>query len=163
MDHNETLFETGYWGKSAAGTLLYDAKTQKIGLGLRSDQVLEPGTIGTFGGAVDGADSVEETVSNEIMEEIGYFYPVNLVKLPVFRDEGFEYHNFICRINPDVWEPILNYENDEIVWMTTSELKDYPGERLHPGMRWLTNQPEFWSTLAKFEAKYNHETSTPSP
>jgi 8-oxo-dGTP pyrophosphatase MutT (NUDIX family) len=161
MDHTETLNETGYWGKRAAGTILYDAKNRKIGLGKRSDAVLEPGTLGTFGGAVDGSDSIEETVANELMEEIGYFYPTKLTALPVFKDDSFEYHNFICRVNPQVWDPLLNYENDEIVWMDLKDLKSIPKDSLHPGMQWLMDQPKFWSTLSAFEARYQYESSGP--
>lgn len=140
-----------YWGSEAAGVILFDPESRKFGLGLRSAQVDQPETLGSFGGAMEPGDSVLETVQNEVMEELGYFMPPELEALPCFEDSGagFRYHNHIMTIDPQYFDPSLNWENDAIVWLSYTELKNQPKEDLHFGVHWLLGQDQTHKTMKR--------------
>jgi len=146
-----------YWGNEAAGVILFDVASKKFGLGRRSSMVNEPGTLGSFGGAIENGDSPTETIENELMEEIGYFYPAELRELPVFEDteHGFRYHNFIAAINMSEFKPVMNWENDGIEWFSFSTLKNSPPGDLHFGVRWLLDQESTFSAMKQIIKKHS--------
>lgn len=56
LSHGDALRTTGFWGEQAAGCIIAARDTRRILLPKRSDQVLQPHTWGTWGGAVDEDD-----------------------------------------------------------------------------------------------------------
>lgn len=138
-----------YWGNEAAGAILFDPASKKFGLARRSAMVNEPGLLGTFGGAMESGDSVQETLDNELMEEIGYFYPADARPLPVFEDKenDFRYHNFVVNLDMSSFDPVLNWENDAIEWYTYAELNSLEASEAHFGLAWLLEQKGTHSAL----------------
>ena len=137
-DHSrDALDRTGYWGTSAAGAILFSPNRSKFGLGRRSAEVLEPETLGSFGGAMEPGDSVDETIANELMEEIGYFMPSENLPLASFVDVDFCYHNHIAVIREAGFEPVFNWENTGIEWYTLDELLALPADDLHFGIQFV--------------------------
>jgi 8-oxo-dGTP pyrophosphatase MutT (NUDIX family) len=141
-----------YWGSKGAGAIIYSTVEQKFLFGLRSDGVMEPGTVGVFGGRIEEGDSVRETVENEIMEETGYFYPPSkLIPLVVYRDNNFEYFNHIAIIDQD-FEPELNWEHDGLMWMSLDQVMAMQPDERHYGLNVVLSDPESLKRLQMVEA-----------
>ena len=130
----EAQDETGYWGKQAAGALIYARDTDKWLVIQRSDEVPEPGTWGTVGGACDGKEKPEETVRREIAEEVGYDGPLDLEKVYVYKDDGFRYHNHVGIVDEE-FEPDCDSETADAKWV---EFGDWP-KPVHFGLKELLN------------------------
>ena len=94
-EHQETLEQTGYWGKRAGGVLMVCVITKRILLAQRSAHVEQPLTWGTIGGAIDEGEKIPDAVTRELREETKYRGRFKLLPAYVFKDKGFEYHNFI--------------------------------------------------------------------
>jgi ADP-ribose pyrophosphatase YjhB (NUDIX family) len=92
--------------------------------------VEQPGTWGTWGGAIDEQEDPADAVKREVQEEAGYSGPLRLIPLRVFRHpSGFRYHNFLALV-PQEFEPQLNWETQGSRWF---EPGHWP-QPLHPGM-----------------------------
>jgi len=130
------LFETIYWGTCAAGIVPFCKTTKRFLIGLRSAYVYEPNTWGGFGGKLDtdevNEEIIEETAIRELEEETRYDGDIHLIKGYVFKDEDFEYHNYIGIVDEE-FSPKLNWENDKAVWMTYQDLLEL--EPKHPGLK----------------------------
>lgn len=131
-EHRPILEKTGYFGRRGAGAIIMARSTGRVAIGLRSQEVLESGTWGTFGGAIPSGVGVEESVRREIEEECGATQIDELIPLFVFEDEnvGFRYDNFLAVV-PDEFEPRLNWEHEEIRWF---DVGDWP-DLLHFGLK----------------------------
>jgi 8-oxo-dGTP pyrophosphatase MutT (NUDIX family) len=130
-DHAQALDETGFWGSQGAGAVIFCVATGRLLLPLRSQSVQEPGTWGTWGGAMDEGHTPEQTVAKEIWEEAGYAGRMQLIPLMVFEapNSSFRYHNFLVVV-PQEFEPSLNWETARAEWFP---LDDLP-EPLHFGL-----------------------------
>lgn len=103
--------------------------------GLRSFYVLEPGTWGTMGGAIDQGETPVDTVTRECFEEAGYTGKLDLRPMVIFsHPSGFRYSNFIAVVD-DEFEPELNHETQCVQWF---DLGEAPSP-LHPGLEFLLN------------------------
>lgn len=135
--HSASFHRTGFWGAfGGAGGIFLACDTGRLLLTRRSHRVLQPGTWGTVGGALDHGESPEEAVIRETREELG-IHPQHedLHLCYIFRDERtqFTYHNFAV-IVPEEFQPELNWEASEHAWV---EFGSWP-EPLHFGMlHWL--------------------------
>lgn len=144
--------ERQYWGKEGAGAILYSTVEKKFLFGLRSDDVMEPGTIGVFGGRIESGDSVKETLENEIMEETGYFYPPSrVIPLKVYEDGDFRYHNHIAIIDQE-FIPMENWEHDRLMWMSLQEVMALPPGDRHFGLNEILSDPESLKRLQLVES-----------
>lgn len=150
-----------YWGEQAAGAIIFSMTMNKFLLGVRSPDVNEPGTLGTFGGAVENGDSIEETVDNELMEELGFYIPLVKRALPQYTDENFTYHNFVAITyeKPENITIELNWENSDIKWLSLNELLEYNKDELHFGLKKLLENSEAIKVLSLLEkgAKKNQK------
>lgn len=101
--HAEARDATGFWGRQAAGCLVFAQETGRWLIAHRSLEVMEPGTWGTWGGAIDPHEEPLDAVLRELQEESGLLGSAILEAVPsfVFRHaSGFQYHN--GRVVPDL-------------------------------------------------------------
>lgn len=137
-EHGQALEETGFWGRAGAGSIVMAKETGRLLLPLRSDEVLEPGTWGTWGGAIDPNEDPQSAARRELQEEAGFTGELELVPLLVFKatDSGgqvtFRYHNFLAIVDSE-FEPKLNWEAAEFRWVEPAKLP----RPLHPGLQAL--------------------------
>jgi 8-oxo-dGTP pyrophosphatase MutT (NUDIX family) len=152
-EHQDALDETGHWGRAAAGAIIFSPERGKFCLALRSNEVLEPGTLGSIGGAIDGGNSIEETLENEFSEEIGYVMPLTLRTLSPYKNGSFTYHNFVAIIDDKYFKPELNHEVDELVWLTLGEIQEKEGIPgvLHYGIVAIINDESSLQILRAIE------------
>ena len=135
-EHSAALTKTGFWGKRGAGVIFLAKDTGRYLLALRSDEVQEPNTWGTWGGAIDSNEESEKAAHREATEETGYNGPIELKFLWQFKHSasGFTYDNYLA-IVPEEFEPDLNWESDNFEWF---EKGKWP-RRQHPGLKALIN------------------------
>lgn len=116
--HAEALAETGFWGRRGAGCVVYARSTGRFLVARRSAYVLEPGTWGTWGGAVAAGDDPASSAARELAEETGFRGDADMALAHVFEDHasGFRYWNFVAAVD-DEFEPELNWENDGFLWV----------------------------------------------
>lgn len=127
--HFRALAETGYWGRRAAGAILYARDTGRFGFALRSRFVEQPLTFGTIGGAIDPRETSRHAVRRELFEELGLLAPPQLVFLDEYRDGEFSYTTYLAII-PHEFAPDLDWESSGFVWVDYGE---WP-QPLHPGL-----------------------------
>ena len=137
--HAASFRRTGFWGAfGGAGAIFLARTTGRLLLARRSSRVLQPGTWGTVGGALDHGESPEEAVIRETREELGIqVQPEDLRLCYTFRDEKtqFIYYNYTALLAEE-FEPVLNWEVSDYAWV---EFGRWP-EPLHFGMQmWLQN------------------------
>jgi 8-oxo-dGTP pyrophosphatase MutT (NUDIX family) len=135
--HSESFHRTGFWGAfGGAGGIFLARDTGRLLLARRSSRVLQPGTWGTVGGALDHGESPEEAVIRETREELGIHpRPEDLHLCHIFRDEPtrFVYYNYTVLVTEE-FQPELNWEVSEHAWV---EFGSWP-DPLHFGMlHWL--------------------------
>ena len=128
--HSDALRRTGFWGNQGAGCIFLAKSTGRILLQHRSRAVQEPGTWGTFGGAIDAGEEPEEAVRREVHEETGYTGSFELVPLAVFTSGSFRYSNFLAIVE-DEFEPEHGWEAQGHGWFAYG---DWPAP-LHFGLR----------------------------
>lgn len=128
--HAAALKATGYWGNAGAGCLIMAMDTGRILIPLRSEWVQEPGTWGTWGGAIDGDEDPKTACMREVEEEAGYDGPVrDMIHLYRFEDNGFRYDTFLAIVDSE-FEPQLNWETERAEWV---EVGQWPSP-LHFGL-----------------------------
>jgi 8-oxo-dGTP pyrophosphatase MutT (NUDIX family) len=133
LAHHEALRTTGFWGAQGAGLLFFARRTRRFLLAHRSEYVQEPGTWGTWGGAIDKGDSPEAAARREASEECGLHSPIlQMVPLLVFQSGTFRYSNFLGIIE-DEFVPELNWESQGFQWCRFGR---WP-RPLHPGLKAL--------------------------
>lgn len=143
-DHINALNNTGFWGKQGAGCIFYSTATNRYLIAHRSNMVEEPGTWGTWGGAMDAGEKPMQTVAREIKEEAGYNGLTDIRYVWTFQHEsGFKYHNYIAIVE-DEFTPILNWETQGYSWVT---LKHLPNP-MHTGLVGLLQRPEFFRIMS---------------
>lgn len=132
IEHQAELEKTGFWGKQGAGCLFYCSATGRYLISHRSRYVLEPGTWGTWGGAIDSSEQPLNACKREVQEETGYHGPAEYRHLWTFKSGNFQYHNFLVTV-PEEFDPTLDWENQGFAWV---EYGDWPSP-LHPGLKAL--------------------------
>jgi 8-oxo-dGTP pyrophosphatase MutT (NUDIX family) len=135
--HSEAKAETGFWGRQGSGCLVYAKETGKYLVQLRSENVLQGGTWGVWGGAVDEGLTPEENALAELVQETGFDAEIELHFLVDFVDEasGFRYRNFLAVVDQE-FDPILNWEGEDACWC---EVGDWP-DPLHFGLEYLLSK-----------------------
>lgn len=145
-----------FWGTAGAGVLPIALSTGRLLIGLRSENVMEGGTWGTWGGAIAGTGEgdmePEEGALREFEEETGWDRDGLVAVEPayVFRARKFAYYNFLL-ILEDEFTPDLNWEADEAEWFALDNLP----EPMHFGLQALLDDAasmeriEHWTSQAK--------------
>jgi 8-oxo-dGTP pyrophosphatase MutT (NUDIX family) len=115
----------------ASGVLFLSIKTKRFLFMMRSDDSYT-NTWATVGGRSEQGESIVESLTREIQEEIG-FLPIVRKTIPidlyVSPDRMFEFHTFICLVDNE-FIPILNDEHSGYAW---SSINNYP-KPLHPAL-----------------------------
>lgn len=140
FEDDEGVFDSGegiFWGKRAAGAMLLAKDTGRLLVPRRSEDVMEPGTWGTVGGAIDNKEDPEKAARREIREELGYRGKVKMYPAYVFQQGTFRYYNFIGVV-PEEFKPRLNWENDAYKWVKLDEMP----KPLHFGLKALLRESE---------------------
>jgi ADP-ribose pyrophosphatase YjhB (NUDIX family) len=103
----------------------------------RSNRVEQPGTWGTWGGAIDAGEDPAQAARRELAEEAGYTGAMRLVPLYVFKHEsGFTYYNFLAIVEQE-FRPKLDWETQGYTWV---EYGAWPSP-LHPGLKAVLSDP----------------------
>jgi 8-oxo-dGTP pyrophosphatase MutT (NUDIX family) len=115
----------------AAGALFLSIRTKRFLFLMRADDTYT-NTWATVGGRSDPGETVIESLSREIREEIGFLPLVRKtipVDLFVSNDSKFEFHTFVCLVDSE-FIPNLNSEHKGYAW---SSIDSYP-KPLHPAL-----------------------------
>ena len=116
---------------TAAGALIISAKTAR-GLFLLRDQDTYSDTWGLVGGQLNRNETLQQGLSREITEEIG-FLPIILKTIPLelfsSPDGHFNYHTFVMIVKNE-FIPELSSEHKGYSWCN---LNNHP-RPLHPGL-----------------------------
>ena len=132
-EHSRALQQTGFWGRRGAGCLILARDTHRICIAHRSQKVEQPGTWGTWGGAIDADEDPAQAAQREVSEEAGYSGPMQMVPLYVFKHRsGFTYYNFLAIVDQE-FEPRLDWETQGYSWVKFGQ---WP-QPLHPGLKAL--------------------------
>ncbi len=135
-EHAHALLKTGFWGSSGAGCLFLALDTRRFLVAHRSPYVEQPGTWGTWGGAIDRGENPLDAVKREIREETGYVGQAAIEPLFVFKKDTFQYYNFLAIVERE-FTPRLDWENQGYIWC---EFGQWP-EPLHFGLKLLLADP----------------------
>lgn len=148
-EHQKALDATGFWGKQAAGCIFLAADTGRLCLAHRSRNVEQPGTWGTWGGAIDEGEDPSRACMREVKEESGYSGPAKMVPLYVFsHDSGFRYYNFLAVVASE-FTPVLDWETQGSKWF---DFGKWP-KPLHPGMVSVLQDPASVKVIKSYAAK----------
>lgn len=156
MAHKKSLSKTGFWGEAGAGCVIISAETGKLLLPLRSEMVREPGTWGTWGGAIDKNESPTDAVMRELSEEAGNVSVKKLIKLHTYRHKsGFKYYNFLAIVNKE-FKPKINNETSKWGWFDIDNLPS----PLHFGLKSIIENDKDIKIIKEY-AKKTNESTTP--
>lgn len=148
-EHQLALQQTGFWGRQGAGCVFMALDTGRLCLAHRSEAVEQPGTWGTWGGAIDSDEDPGQAVRREVAEEAGYQGSLDLIPLLVFsHPSGFRYHNFLALV-PREFQPRLNWETQGWDWFDPG---DWP-KPLHPGVKSLLADRHSLDIIQKYHSK----------
>jgi 8-oxo-dGTP pyrophosphatase MutT (NUDIX family) len=115
----------------AAGALFLSAQTKRFLFLMRADDTYT-NTWSTVGGKTEIGETVIESLSREIQEEIGFLPLVKKtipIDLYVSKDNNFEFHTFVCIVDRE-FIPNLNSEHKGYAW---SGIDSFP-KPLHPAL-----------------------------
>lgn len=119
-----------YWGRQAAGALIFAVDTGRVLLLLRSEEVMEPGLWGIPGGRVEAGEDPRETALVETSEECGDTpgLVVDFAPIDEWRasDGDFVYYTFRASV-PAEFVPTLNWESDDYRWAEPADAARDPG------------------------------------
>jgi 8-oxo-dGTP pyrophosphatase MutT (NUDIX family) len=143
FDHFNMSSLTGFWGRSAAGSILVSKSTGRFCLAHRSSEVNEPNTWGLWGGAMNGQELPEVAARRELVEEAGFKGDLTLIPLSLFQHpSGFRYYNFIALVDKE-FAPKIDWETQGFRWFSPHNPLSWP-QPLHPGLgALLANQDVF--------------------
>ena len=110
----------------AAGILPHSRSTSRVLVARRNQHVSAPNTFSLFGGhREEGEEHPRETAEREFREESGFSGPIQLTH-HVDSEDG-EHRNFVAQTDTE-FEPRLDHESQEAVWMTPKELRSKKSE-----------------------------------
>lgn len=154
--HTAALVETGFWGTQGAGCVFFARSTGRFLIAHRSEAVLQPGTWGTWGGAMDDGESPYAAVTREVREEAGYMGDFDIAPMYVFESGSFRYSNFLVLVD-DEFEPHMNWETQDFRWC---QYGDWPSP-LHFGLEAVLEDGPSCETMREAVSKCGHEPATP--
>lgn len=126
------LCEREYWGSIGAGILPFAKNTTRFLVALRSQDVMEGGTWGIWGGKMDlenGEILPKDAALREFKEETDFNGHIKTIAAYIYNtpDGDFKYYNFIGVLDHE-FKPRLNWESDDYKWLTYEELEKLPNK-----------------------------------
>lgn len=144
------LEKTGFWGAQGAGCIIFANDTKKFLIPHRSAFVEEPGTWGTWGGAIDNGEEPKDAVAREVQEETGYQGSIkDILPLYVFKKDDFKYFNYLVIVETE-FTPVLDWENQGFKWC---DFNDWP-QPIHFGLAGILNDETSYEILKKIQNDY---------
>jgi 8-oxo-dGTP pyrophosphatase MutT (NUDIX family) len=144
-EHEKALDDTGFWGRAGAGCIILAKDTGRLLLPLRSGEVEQPHTWGTWGAAIDEGESPSNAARREVSEETGYHGHFDLEPLFVFKSGAFRYFNYLAIVDNE-FIPRLDWETDEADWF---DLNDLPSP-LHFGLQGVLQDSTSMTKIKKY-------------
>lgn len=139
---------------AAAGILLFN-KNGEVLLSKRSENVNNPGTIGTIGGHLTKGEPPSIGAKREFYEEASYKGPFEKFKILYVqeKDDGFKYYTFLAytdKEDAEEFQPLeaFSHEIEWNKWLNFEEIKDE--ENLHPGLKELFEIDHIVLQIRKF-------------
>ena len=120
--HKDAQRKTGFWGSRGAGFMVVSSSTGRFLIGQRSALVPEPGTWGTWGGAVDRNETPLQGAHREFFEETGLVDSYTTSDLYVYRKGEFTFYNYLAMVDEE-FTPALSKETSQAGWF---QLGDFP-------------------------------------
>lgn len=145
--HSEAYASTGFWGRAAAGSVVMARDTGRLLLAHRSEEVLEPHTWGTWGGAIDPNEDPSQAAKRELVEEACVEQAVTMTPLYVFQKGDFRYYNHLATVDRE-FTPVLNWESQGFLWTEPAEMP----EPRHPGLQALIDDQDSWTQITAASA-----------
>jgi 8-oxo-dGTP pyrophosphatase MutT (NUDIX family) len=146
--HFDALAKTGFFGRAGAGCLFMARDTGRFLLAHRSAHVEQPGTFGSWGGAIDEGENPVEAVKREAREEAGYEGEIHIEPMFVFAKDAFRYYNFLVIVDTE-FKPVLDWETDGFKWC---EFGVWPSP-LHFGLLSLFKDAASVALMQKYAAE----------
>lgn len=142
--HKRALDETGYWGRRGAGCVVQCASTGRLLMPLRSENVQEPNTWGTWGGAIDDGESPKSAALRELREESLYSGEIlSMEKLYVYVDGAFTYTTFLVKVPVEFSSRFADGETQKAKWIALDNMP----KNLHNGMRAILGDSKAYKML----------------
>ena len=152
-EHRDALKQTGFWGRQGAGCIFLALDTGRLCIAHRSRAVEQPGTWGTWGGAIDSFESPETAVRREVREESGYNGKLNLVPLYIFsHPSGFKYYNYLAVIQTE-FTPEMDWETQGFTWCYLDNLPS----PLHQGLVSLLSDAASLKIIKQYSKRPDEE------
>ena len=120
--HTTSSGNEKYFGGGGAGLIAVN-KNNEVLLGLRSEEVNEPGTWSYPGGKIDNEEDSKNSAQREFKEETGYngkYENIRLLDKFVDKKNNFTYYTYTANVHD--FEPELNWENDDCGWFDLDNL-----------------------------------------
>lgn len=134
---SETKKSFDFWGKEGAGLLFICNEDNTVFLVLRSANVMQANTWGTYGGKLEEGETPQQAAFREAKEELGSIPKLGkLIDTIKFKDSNskFIYTTFVYSVSlqdKNNWMPTLNWEADDFEWFPMNELPS----NLHFGIK----------------------------
>lgn len=142
--------DSNYFGKKAAGCLIYCYKTKRFLLLKRSEFVNEPRTWNIISGALEENESPLQGLEREIKEETNKKVVIYPQPYYIFKDKNFQFYNFFAIVDNE-FTPKLDWENSSYMWL---KLEDFTKMNLHFGVKEiLKNITKIFALIKKYDNK----------
>ena len=149
-EHYDALRRTGFFGNQASGCLMMAKDTGHLLFVFRSGEVQEPYTWGTVGGAHKKTELPVDAAKREAYEETGYSGKISMIPLLVYKNNNFQYSNFLAIVDSE-FIPSLGWEAIDYVWCDMDTIP----KPLHFGAKALLDDAQSINTITHYNTLFS--------